>query len=284
MPRDLRQRLKLGDLRRLYFEEKKSLEDIARLYGASRVAVWKYCKAEKLVRRNRSEARLEAQKRSKIPQNFIEINEDFFSKWSPEMAYVLGLLLTDGCLSKPKGYSYRISLCLNDKELLHKVTKVMGSAHAVALSRHQEGLYSFIFGREKLAKDLIKLGMKPRKSLDLKFPKVPKQYLRDFIRGVFDGDGSVYYAKRSKKSPLLSKFYSASAPFILGLKRSLESLGMPKKELYCEARKNPFYYVRYCHTDSLLLFKIMYKGLENDLYLKRKYDKFKAVINHEKST
>ena len=284
MARDLRQRLKLGDLRKLYLEEKKSLEDIARLYGASRVAVWKYCKAEKLVRRNRSEARLEAQKRGKVPQNFIEINEDFFSEWSPKMAYVLGLLLTDGCLSRPKGYSYRISLCLNDKDLLHKVTKAMGSAHPVALSRHQKGLYSFIFGREKLAKDLIKLGMKPRKSLDLKFPKVPKQYLRDFIRGVFDGDGSVYYAKRSKKSPLLSKFYSASAPFILGLKRALESLGMPKKELYCETRKNPFYYFKYCHTDSLLLFKIMYEGLENDLYLKRKYDKFKAVINHEKST
>ena len=93
---DLRSRLNQAELRRLYLVEKKSLEDIARLYGVSRVAIWKYCKDERLTRRGRSEARLEAQKKGKVPQSFFDINDNFFSIWSPEMAYVLGLVATDG--------------------------------------------------------------------------------------------------------------------------------------------------------------------------------------------
>lgn len=283
MAKDLRLRLKKENLRKLYLEEKMSLEDIARLYGVSRVAVWKYCNSERLTRRSRSEARLEAQKRGKVPQNYFNINEQFFSKWSPEMAYVLGLLMTDGCLNRVKNGSYRISLCLNDKELLQEVAKTIGSEHTIALSKCQNGLYIFIFGREKIAQDLIKLGMRPKKSLNLKFPDVPKEYLRDFIRGVFDGDGSVFYSK-SKNSPLVSKFVSGAENFILGIKNALESLGMSKKRLYLEKRKNPVYYIRYCHNDSLNLFKILYEGLRDNLYLKRKYDKFNAVIDHGKPT
>jgi len=100
MTRDLRSRLSKEDLHRMYLVEKKSLEDIARLYGVSRVAIWKYCESEQLARRSRSESRLEAQKNGKVPQGYFDINEDFFSKWSPEMAYVLGLIATDGCISK----------------------------------------------------------------------------------------------------------------------------------------------------------------------------------------
>lgn len=108
MARDLRAQLKIKELYRLYLEEKRSLEDIARLYGVSRVAVWNYCRAAGLERRNRSEARLEAQKSQKVPQRYLHINENFFSSWSPEMAYVLGLLMTDGCLSRVKNGSYRV--------------------------------------------------------------------------------------------------------------------------------------------------------------------------------
>ena len=273
--RDLRIRLKKEELHRLYLQEKKSLEDIARLYGVSRVAVWKYCRAAGITRRSRSEARLEAQKGGKVPQGFFHINDNFFSQWSSEMAYVLGLLITDGCLSRPKKNSYRISLCLNDKELLEKVTKVMGSDHAIAASRHQNGLHLFIFGREKIAQDLIRLGMKPRKSMDIKFPDVPKEYLRDFIRGVFDGDGSVVFEKRSKEYPIRSKFYSGSKDFIETLETRLQKLGLPKRNIYAQKTKNSFLYsFQYGHKNSRKLFDVMYKNVENRLFLERKYKRF----------
>lgn len=282
MDKNLRNRLPKEKLIRLYGVKGCSLGDIARMYGVSRVAIMKYCNILGVGRRTKGEARILAQKKGKIAgQHYHAINETFFSSWSPEMAYVLGLLMTDGFLNKPKNNSYRIYLCLNDKELLDKVAKAMSSEHNIAASKHQKGLYIYTFAREKMAQDLIRLGMKLNKSLNLEFPDVPKEYLRDFIRGVFDGDGSVYYSKKSENSPLQCKFYSGSESFITGLKGALESLGMPEKRLYSEKgkRQNPYYYIRYCHKDCLKLFKIMYEGLESDLYLKRKYDRFVAVIN-----
>lgn len=275
MARNLRKKLSQGELMRLYEIEKRSLGDIAQIYGVSRTAIMDYFNMLGLKRRTRAEARLLAQRKGKLNgQPYYAINEAFFSSWSPEMAYILGLLMSDGCLSRTKKGSYRISLCLNDKELLENVARTMGSEHDVVKSKYQERQYIFIFGREKMAQDLLKLGMKPRKSLDIEFPYVPEEYLRDFIRGVFDGDGSVFYTKRSKKSPLRTKFVSASEPFMVGLKKALKLLGMPEKRIHCEKRQNPIYYIRYCHEDSLILCKILYENLKNNLYLKRKYDKF----------
>lgn len=273
MTKDLRLRLNKEELCRLYLIEKRSLEDIARLYGVSRVAVWKYCKAERLTRRNRSEARLEAQKKGKVPQCYFDINEDFFSKWSPEMAYVLGLIATDGCVSK----SGAVSLCLNDKDLLEKVKKLMGSAHTIKYYGHQEGLHSFNFSRQKLCTDLNRLGVFPNKSLTIRFPDVPDAFLIDFIRGVFDGDGSVFFEKRSPKLPLRASFISSSKGFIETLEAKLRVLSMPKRTLYQHKTKNTVsYMIRYAHADSIRLFNLLYNQntVKNGLFLARKYNKF----------
>jgi hypothetical protein len=273
MARDLRLRLNKEELRRLYLEEKRSLEDIARLYGSSRVAVWKYCKSERLTRRNRSEARLEAQKIGKVPQNYFDIDENFFGKWSPEMAYVLGLIATDGCVSR----SGTVSLCINDKDLLEKVRLVMHSEHKICQSKHQEGLYCFHFARARLVDNLIGLGILPRKSLSIKFPAVPDAFLVDFVRGVFDGDGSVFFEKRSQKLPLRASFISSSKDFIETLEAKLRALGMPKRALYQHKTKNTVsYMIRYAHADSIKLFNLLYSqnAVKKGLFLARKYKKF----------
>lgn len=275
MAKDLRLRLNKEELRRLYLSEKKSLEDIARLYGSSRVAVWKYCKSARITRRSRSEARLEAQKKGKVSQGYFDINEDFFSKWSPEMAYVLGLIATDGCVSR----TGTVSLCINDKDLLGKVKDVMGSAHTIKYYGHQEGLYSFNFSRQKLCADLNRLGIFPNKSLNIRFPDVPDAFLIDFVRGVFDGDGSVFFEKRSSKLPLRASFISSSKDFIETLEAKLRALGMPKRTLYQHKTKNAVsYMIRYAHADSIRLFKLLYNknAIKNGLFLARKYKKFLA--------
>ncbi len=271
MARDLRLRLKKEELRKLYLEEKRSLEDIALLYGTSRVAVWKYCKSERITRRGRSDARLEAQKRGKVPQGYFDINDSFFSKWSPEMAYVLGLIAADGCVSK----SGTVSLCINDKDLLEKVRLVMYSKHKICQSKHQEGLYCFHFARARLVEDLAGLGILPRKSLNIKFPAVPDAFLKDFVRGTFDGDGSVFFDSRSKNCPVRTKFVSSSVEFIEKLESVLQGLGMPARKIYQQPTKNGIsYMLRYGHKDSEKLYLIMYKDIRNDLFLARKYDKF----------
>jgi len=256
----------------LYINHKKSLGDIAALYQVSRTAIYKKLKSYGIEQRSKSEARIEAQKQGKLPQQFFDINESFFSKWSLEMAYVLGLIITDGCISK----SGTVSLSMNDKELLEKVKKAMGSEHKVEPSKYQKNLYIFHFARENMVKDLEKFGIVPKKSLIVTFPTVPEDYLSDFIRGVFDGDGTIYFDKRSRNCPIRTGFYSGSKDFIEKLKDSLESLGMPKKRQISQQKtKNGIYYgIRYGHKNSLKIFNILYKNTQNGLFLERKYKLF----------
>jgi intein/homing endonuclease len=255
------------------------LGDIAKIYSVSRTAIYRRLKIYTIKQRSKSEARIEAQKQDKLPQQFYDINEDFFSSWSPEMAYVFGLIITDGCVSDVGV----ISLCINDRDLLEKVKKVLRSEHKITSSRHQKGLYHFHFAREKLAADLAKLGVLPKKSLTVKFPQVPERHLADFIRGVFDGDGSVFFDKRRPVFPLRSKFVSSSVDFIDGLHKSLELLGMPKRTIYKQKTKNGWSYMFiFDHKDSVKLFDILYKNTQNGLFLERKYRRFlEGIKGHE---
>jgi len=251
----LKKVLSKKDLLRLYVNEKKSLEDIARTYGVSRIAVHKYCKAIGIKTRSKSQARLEAYKKNKLPYQYFSINENFFSSWSDKMAYVLGLIITDGCITPaPKGRTYSVHLGMNDKSLLEKVKKAMESEHKIVPSKQQKGFYLFSFAREQITKDLLRLRITPRKSLTVKF--------------------SVYFEKRSVKMPLRTKFVSGSKDFIYELERRLQKLGMPKQTLYERRKKNISYMFRYGHRNSIRLFHLLYDGVDEDLYLERKYRKF----------
>ncbi|MFH1655502.1 MAG: LAGLIDADG family homing endonuclease [Candidatus Omnitrophota bacterium] len=187
------------------------------------------------------------------------------------MAYVLGLIITDGCISQ----AGTVSLAMNDSSLLEKVKTAMDSSHKITPSKHQKGLYCFQFGRKKMTKDLAEFGIKPKKSLNVKFPEIPDAFKSDFIRGIFDGDGCVYFDKRSKNCPARTNFCSGSKEFIIKLELGLQELGLPKRKIYEQKTKNGIYYMfEYGHKDSKKLFEILYKNTSNNLFLERKYNKF----------
>lgn len=256
---------------RLYLMEKKSLEDIAKLYRVSRVSIYQKLKKFHIKPRSKCLARLEAQRQGKVPQQYFSINEKFFSSWSLEMAYVLGLIITDGCIAREGS----ISLSMNDREVLEKVKLVIRSEHPITASKHQPGLYHFHFAREGMVNDLAKLGIGPKKSLVVKFPQIPDVFMADFIRGVFDGDGSVFFVRDSQRYPIRTKFCSGSRDFIIGLEISLQKLGLPRRNIYEQRTKNGMYYmIKYGHRDSQELFNVLYKNYPNIPFLERKYNKF----------
>lgn len=136
-------------------------------------------------------------------------------------------------------------------------------------------VYCFHFARKRLVDGLSKLGIGPNKSLTVKFPPVPEAYLADFVRGVFDGDGSVFFIRTSKAYPLNTKFCSGSKDFIVGLEIDLQKIGLPKRNIYEQKTKNGIYYsIKYGHRDSQKLFNVLYKNHPNIPFLERKYNKF----------
>jgi len=81
----------------LYLHQGKSLEDIAKILGCTRPMVQILMERQGILRRNRSRARTLAIKNDKFERiKHHDIDEYFFSYWSPAMAWVLGLLFTDG--------------------------------------------------------------------------------------------------------------------------------------------------------------------------------------------
>lgn len=129
--------------------------------------------------------------------------------------------------------------------------------------------------------DIIKLGGKERKSLDLKFPNVPKKYLPDFIRGLWDGDGSVFYYKYSKT--YFSSYVSASKEFFTDHLHEVLKESQPNLR-GCIVKDNSAYVLRFSIGDTVLLKRFMYpEPMEEKLFLKRKYELFqKAEELYEK--
>src|SRR5271154_3325218 len=117
-----------------------------------------------------------------------KLNESFFDTWSPEMAYVLGFWFADGYMTVDR--SYRISFFSNDIQILGDIRRALESTNPI-VGNNRDQSFCLRVHSKKLYEGLTRLGGFRAKSRTVTFPFVPKEYLRDFIRGYFDGDGSV---------------------------------------------------------------------------------------------
>ena len=117
-----------------------------------------------------------------------KVNEDFFKKWSNEMAWILGLILTDGCINKD---NHTITLTQKNTSILELVARFMDAEYVLAPIAKSRKTPTLIINSKEMKEDLHKLGIKANKSLTVRFPNVPKEYLPAFVRGIIDGDGWV---------------------------------------------------------------------------------------------
>ena len=128
---------------------------------------------------------------------------------------------------------------------------------------------------------LLVFGIFQNKSLVVRVPKnIPDRYTGDFVRGYFDGDGCIYfkshYAKdrRHYRWVFQTKFISGSLKFLEDLKGLL---GRFTKGGFI-VKKERGYELFYSHNDSRAIYELMYGKLRGDLFLARKYNKFKNAI------
>jgi len=113
------------------------------------------------------------------------VNNDFFKEWSHDMAYVLGFWWADGCMV---GQIFSISQKETDGYLLKQILGVMDSTYPLYKSN---GSCSFQIRSVSIINDIKELGGIENKSKKVVLPCVPDLYLPDFMRGLFDGDGSI---------------------------------------------------------------------------------------------
>ncbi|MDD2689934.1 MAG: LAGLIDADG family homing endonuclease [Candidatus Omnitrophica bacterium] len=114
-------------------------------------------------------------------------------KWTPELAYIVGLITTDGSLSKDKRH---IDFTSNDLQLLKTFKKCLSLRNKISkkFSSHKSARksYHLQFSDVKFYNWLLTIGLMPNKTYHLGKIKIPKLYFRDFLRGYLDGDGSIF--------------------------------------------------------------------------------------------
>jgi hypothetical protein len=217
------------------------------------------------------------------------INENFFSDInSEEKAYFLGFLYADGSITHN---CFKLTLHPKDEEILNKFKLSLNSNHKMILDR---GFYPrFSITNKKIYEDLIKLGCGHRKSLTLKFPsenQVPSYLLNHFVRGFFDGDGSVNFTINKKYGYIQwIVTFTSSLEFNLDLQQKLAHRIDDKfldLKLYKEKDNEKICYFQVGGTsDSRIkkIYEFLYK--DSSVFLSRKKSKFEEIINliHERN-
>jgi hypothetical protein len=206
------------------------------------------------------------------------INESFFSDYNADMAYILGLLFSDGYLSSPKNRKKFIGLKLIDLQILEDIKRKMGMSNGIynaGTTSSGNKLYKIEIGNEKVVSDIEKLGMHARKTFTIKFPKMlPREYVRDFIRGYFDGDGCIHISKSKTKINSFIKSFS-----ILGIKDILDGIA---ENLPCESKihkyKKIFRLTVGKIEDLHKIYEFLYSNMNNNLCLLRKKTHFEYTL------
>jgi len=140
-----------------------------------------------------------------------------FPVWNADLAYVVGIIATDGNLSSSGRH---INVTSKDYEMVHTIKKILRLKNKLSKKARggtKEKKYYFLqFGDVCLYDFLLSIGLTQAKSKTIKKLAIPLEYFPDFLRGCIDGDGSIGSFKHPETvSPQLRvRLVSASHEFL----------------------------------------------------------------------
>ena len=208
-----------------------------------------------------------------------DFNRRFFKNINSEKkAYWLGFLYADGSVYKSKdNISNHLIIKLSSKDINHleKFKKDFNLPHPIKIRKENgfgggfESATIRITSKE-LVNDLIRHGCVPNKTFILQFPKIKEKLYSHFIRGYFDGDGSISVTQNRGQFTLLGNY-----DFLSDVQKILiKYCNLYKTKI---AKKNKIYYLRYGGNNCLRRIGV-YLYDEHSACLERKHNLFKILL------
>jgi hypothetical protein len=199
-----------------------------------------------------------------MPIRKYNVIKNFFNAWSEKMAYCLGFATADGNVYR---YTLRFEIQKRDKKVLEFIKNCICPTAKIKLTKNKKYVRLSINSVD-LINSLKKFNVIPNKSRKVKIDfNIPQNYFGDYLRGVFDGDGWVYYRRKE----ICCGICSASYSFLFSLREKSGKIGRLRSR-YKKGYKLPLYYWEMDKFHSIQLAKLMYK--KDCSSLKRKKDKF----------
>ena len=251
-----------------------------REFGLSDRAVKKILKDAGIRLRTHREATILRNKKAKKYDN----NSNYFSTESPNMAYIMGFIAADGTIRKREN-SIKITVSRRDREILEKIKEEVGIEVEVKDYTTSQGYdcSTLVWTDQKHKEDLAKYSIVPEKTFILRPPtNLKREYWIDYIRGYFDGDGSIGNIKSTNgrgNGSIRWQVCSATKELIEWIVDFFnEEYGIPKVNVQTRIRNHekPLYIVQYSSRASRMIYKVLYS--ESSLYLARKKEIFDNLM------
>jgi hypothetical protein len=209
-----------------------------------------------------------------------ERNHNFFQNVSSEeQAYFLGLITADGSISKTGALglglkeedSYIIELFRNLLSPNAKISSSLRTKIYKGKTVISKANYIVITSKQYL-EDLNQYDIVPNKTYcDIRLPNLNPNLMNHYIRGLFDGDGSVYICGKYKN--LLSVSFVGGRLLLNQVSTYLKNTLNLKSNLNVRTRKSNCFDFSITTQEDIHKFKeYIYK--DATIFLKRKYTKF----------
>lgn len=258
-------------------EENLSLNKLARKFKISSYTVREVLVEAGLIPKERNHLLTGRKIKYSVDNNFFSIID------TEEKAYILGFVYADGSVNE-RYKQMVIGLKYDDKEILEKISKSMSSTFPITINY---GSYSKNYPKTKkcainitshqIFYDLCNIGCVPRKSDILIFPEnIPDELIHHFMRGYFDGDGTVYDVKSEKNGIKMGLI--STKEFCDSFLDKLPYDGKAKTRKEYRSKKNVWYFTIGGYNMVKKIYEFLYK--DATIFLDRKKKVFDNFYKH----
>lgn len=226
-----------------------------------------------------------------------EVRHSFFSKIETELqAYLLGFFAADGSINE-KRKTLRIHLQKQDSEIVDLFKDYISpNAYTFNIDEHitsgRNGMkvhahesYGVDITSSQLCKDLVDLGFGYNKTYsELHIPIIPKELIRHFVRGYFDGDGCItggVYQDKNRPNPRVRIHINIDGKTLSIFNDFLKFFSDNNIKMNINYLKRDSMY-RICTSakkEVEKIFHLLYD--DSNFYMSRKYKKFNYYVNTE---
>lgn len=206
--------------------------------------------------------------RYKVDRRKHSVDDRFFDRWTSDMAYVLGWLITDGNVSPTKPVIQWAQAC---PEPLEKIKVLLKADYPIRAAANRSGhvMHSLAVRSKRLWVSVQWRGVKPRKTGREVFPEVPDECLVDFIRALIEGDGCINIREVKGRKYVRVIFATASEAFTTALADVLRhkwGLGTVRWSQKQAKAKRSLHFVALTGCEALRFLGVLYRDAPPSRY------------------